>query len=193
MFVLASAAAEAETGPVKDFVFFNRKSSPVIFNRNSSPIEAESANVSTMANVDNDALSSYDRRKEAVDTLPREVHSNSPPACAPTQQNVSTHHGRTHHSPFPTCQLRSLFFCIARSAAAAFHSAAFCGPATAGESRARQKWTVAPMKQIIHSGCHRDKRRDSRSRCRRDLRTHMRPCSEPDCHCMRSLRPRHRE
>ena len=123
LFVLASAAAEAETGPVKDFVFFNRKSSPVIFNRNSSPVEAESASVSTIANVDNDALSSYDRRKAAVDTLPRQVHSNSPPTCAPTQQNASTHHGRTHHSPFPTCQPRSSVLCIARSAAAAVHSA----------------------------------------------------------------------
>ena len=88
----------------------DRKSSPVIFNRNSSPVEAETASVSTMAIVDNDALSSYDRRKATVDTLPRQVHSNSPPTCAPTQQNASTHHGRTHHSPFPTCQLRSLFF-----------------------------------------------------------------------------------
>ena len=57
------------------------------------------------------------------DTLHRQVHSNSPPACAPTQQNASTHHGRTHHSPFPTCQPRSSVLCIARSAAAAVHSA----------------------------------------------------------------------
>ena len=86
------------------------RSSPPPQRLDMSYAEAESASVSTIANVDNDALSSYDRRKEAVDTLPREVHSNSPPACAPTQQNVSTHHGRAHHSPFPTCQLRSLFF-----------------------------------------------------------------------------------
>ena len=101
------------------------RSSPPPQRLDMSYAEAESASVSTIANVDNDALSSYDRRKEAVDTLPREVHSNSnsPPACAPTQQNASTHHGRTHHSPFPTCQPRSSVLCIARSAAAAVHSA----------------------------------------------------------------------